>query len=267
LRDKILGIDVSRWQGTIDFEKLVAHPVKFCGVRVSISWAYVDNQAERNLNECLNRGIAPLPYWVLYPNEDPQRQVDHFLNTLTKWHFDIAKINTVVDVELGEGNHSCTANHFQSVLSSALAYSTAQTENFPIIYSRASFINHYITGAFRTPPAWYDNYDWWLAQYLRSGLEHQGPPTLPRGVERDLVIIHQTSDRAGGGSGYDYGMQSAGLDFNRWQLSDEAFDSYFNFGQTEPIEPPTDCEELRAENEYMTAQIAAVKAIVNEWRL
>ena len=153
MSEKIFGIDVSKHQGIINFDKLTTHPLKFCGVRVSISWAYVDNQAEYNLNKCYEYGIKPLPYWVIYPNQDAQRQVDHFLNTLTKWGFDIAEIRTVIDVELGEGVHTCTKKHYQSVLTNALVYTTTITGNKPLIYSRASFINYYVTGTFGNPPA------------------------------------------------------------------------------------------------------------------
>lgn len=239
--NKLFGIDVSRHQGTVRWSAVAtkSHPYKvlFAGIRTTISWGYVDPQAERNIKEALDHGIKPIPYWVAYPNEDPKRQVDHLYNTLIKWGIDIKTIYTAPDVELGTGHHSCTPKHFQSFLLNALVYSTTISGNKPIIYSRASFIDHYITGPwYNTPPKWYNNYDWWLAQYLNSGEEHPGPVRLARGMNRARVLIHQTSDK---GPGKTFGMESYALDMNRYQFNKEHFNYYFDFGATPPVVEPT----------------------------
>jgi GH25 family lysozyme M1 (1,4-beta-N-acetylmuramidase) len=103
----------------------------------------------------------------------------------------------------------------------------------PIIYSRANWIEQYTL-----PGTWRNDYDWWLAQYLSSGVEHQGPPTLPKGVTRDKVVIHQTSDR---GDGALYGAQSKAIDLNRWQKTEADFLAFI--GQTTEPEP-ADAEKL-----------------------
>lgn len=216
----VLGIDVSRHQGVMNWQTAKNRNVIYAGVRVSISWAYVDDQAKRNLQGALELGIIPLPYWVLHPNEDPKRQVDHFFNTLTGWGFDIKTLHSVIDVELYAGAHACTAAKYQSALSNALVYAKTISGKAPIIYSRASFIDSYVTGRNANwaakAPAWYNQYHWWLAQYLSSGLEHPGPVKLPAGVERERCLIHQTTDKADGRT---YGAESASIDLNRWQVS------------------------------------------------
>ncbi|MHB8114581.1 MAG: glycoside hydrolase family 25 protein [Bellilinea sp.] len=231
-----LGIDASRHQGKMNWQTAKSRKVIYAGVRATISWAYVDEQAQCNLLGAMEQGIVPLPYWVLHPNEDPKKQVDHYFNTLIGFGFDIKAMHSVIDVELYSGQHACTAAKYQSALSSALVYAKTITGKTPIIYSRASFIDSYVTGRNANwaakPPAWYGNYHWWLAQYLSSGMEHPGPVKLPAGVERERCIIHQTSEK---GDGPTYGAQSASIDLNRWQLA-EAPQSWFGAVQV-PVKP------------------------------
>jgi GH25 family lysozyme M1 (1,4-beta-N-acetylmuramidase) len=209
------GIDVSRYQGNCNWGVIKNYGVKYAGIRTAISWAYVDPQAEKNIKEAMAQDIYVMPYWVLYPNEDPKKQVDNVMNTLTKFGVNIKKILTVVDVELYSGVHACTPAKYQNTLSNALVYSASLTGIKPMIYSRANFIDYYVTGGLlKTPPSWLNNYNYWLAQYLSSGIEHPGPAKLPKGVSLDRFIIHQTTDK-----GKPFGVESAALDYDSWQLN------------------------------------------------
>ena len=244
---KQLGIDVSRYQGDINWDTVKSRGVEYAGIRVSISWAYVDNMAQANIEQAIARGIPVLPYWVLYPNEDAQKQVEHYYNTLRKFGLDIAKANAVIDVELHAGAHACTAAKYQAALSNALVYSKTLTGKAPIIYSRASFIDSYVTGRASSwtakAPSWYNNYYWWLAQYLSSGAEHPGPVKLPAGVDRSRCIIHQTTDK---GNGAFYGVQSASIDLNRWQMFTAPADWLLK-GGAEPVQETVTLESLAAD--------------------
>lgn len=243
---KPFGIDVSRWQGNINWDAVAINKknVKFAGIRATISWGYVDSWGERNMKECMRVGIIPIPYWVQHPNNTTgaKPQVDHFFNTLTKWGFDITKMYSAPDIELHAGIHSCSPQHWQAQLRDALIYSEQLSGVSPIIYSRASFIDYYVTGRLRKPPSWLNNYDWWLAHYPgQAGVEHPGPVSLPRGVTREKCKIHQTS-----GSGIPFGVESKALDYNRWQFNQEHLDDYFNFGATPAPPPANPCEDWKA---------------------
>ena len=77
-------------------------------------------------------------------------------------------------------------------------------------------------------------FDWWIAQYLKSGIEHDGIPNMPIGVKRDRILLHQTSAK---GNGALYGVQSASIDLNRWQLSEDALKAFI--GDEDIHEPLT----------------------------
>ena len=208
--DLPFGIDVSRYQGIINWDVVAAHTnptVRFVAIRAAISWGYKDTYFDRNWSESRRVGIPRTAYHVIYPTEDPIAQMEHFLNCVGD---DYGEMPLSLDVEL---SHDATPSQYQTNLLRALQHLQDRTQRKPIIYSRASFINAYVTGSGNTPPSWYQDYDWWLAQYLLSGVEHPGPPTLPDGVPRSRVIIHQTSDR-----GEPIGVESSALDYNRWQF-------------------------------------------------
>ena len=226
--DLPFGLDVSRYQGIIDWDMTAAHEdptVEFVIMRAAISWGYKDTYFDRNWTEARRVGIPRSAYHVIYPTEDPVRQMVHFLDCVGE---DLGEMPLSIDVEL---SHDATPSQYQATLLRALEYIQEATQRKPIIYSRASFINVFVTGSGNEPPDWYREYDWWLAQYLLSGEEHPGPPTLPNGVPRERVIIHQTSDR---GDGPAFGMQSAGLDYNRWQFEQAHMDHYLGLSISQP---------------------------------
>ena len=232
-KEKPLGIDVSANQAYRDatgkiilkhmgWNKVAAHKpaVMFAGIRAGISWQYVDPAFAYNRAECKRLGIPQTAYHVFYPNEDPILQAQHFVNVMGT---DFGEIPPTADVELGEYGHKCTPAQYQKALLAYLVEIELLTKRRPLIYSRANFINYYVTGS-GTPPSWLNEYDWWLAQYLSSGAEHQGPPALPAGVDRERCVIQQTSDRGPGKT--EYGTMSASIDLNRWQLSQSALSAF-----------------------------------------
>ena len=60
------GIDVSRWQGTIDWEKVKADGVEFAMLRAGYGQGNIDAQFERNAGECTRLGIPFGVYWFSY---------------------------------------------------------------------------------------------------------------------------------------------------------------------------------------------------------
>jgi GH25 family lysozyme M1 (1,4-beta-N-acetylmuramidase) len=237
---KPFGIDLSRYQGNINWDKVASHEknVLFAGIRAAISWGYVDPWYGRNFAEARRVGIARAPYHVFYPLQDPIRQAEHFWKTVQD-SGGMGELPLVSDVEL---EHNATPAQFKKNLLAHLKHLEQLSGRKPIIYSRASFIDYYVTGLGVTPPAWYEDYDWWLAGYLLSGEEHPGPVALPLGVPRERVVIHQTSDR---GDGKAFGMESYALDYNRWQFDEAHFREY-----------------IKAEQPPVNDEITALKAII-----
>ena len=227
--DLPFGIDVSSWQGAINWNVVAAHTnpkVEFAAIRAAISWGYKDPRFDFNWAESRRVGIPRTAYHVIYPAEDPVRQMNHFLNCVGG---DLGELPLTIDVEL---SHDVSPAAYRTCLLTSLQYLATRIQRRAIIYSRASFIDNYVTGSGNTPPGWYNLYDWWLAHYLMSGVEHPGPPALPRGVSRGRVIIHQTSDR-----GTPIGVESTGLDYNRWQFPLPHFNHYSGLSIPPPETP------------------------------
>lgn len=206
---KPAGIDVSKYQGLVDWDTVRAKGVRFAGVRSGISWGYADPQFERNWAEAKRVGLARTAYHVLFPGEDPAKQVAHWLSIVGP---DRGELPLSLDVELAHGYDPDRVQWAVKRVSDLVA--AADGGRRPMLYSAAYWIDYYLTGQGRTPPTWLNDHWWWLAQYLRdSREEHPGEVLMPRGVSRERVLIHQTT-----GSGIPFGVESLELDLNRWQF-------------------------------------------------
>ena len=242
------GIDVSRHQGVIDWEVVKAHKpeVEFCGIRAGISWRYVDPFFGSNWAEAKKVNIPRAAYHVLYPDQDWKRQMDHFLKLVGD---DKPEMGYVIDLELVR---DIGPYDIRAIVGACQEYLQWMTGMDTIIYSRAQWIDDYMTWS-ATPPVWYHDVWWWLAHYLPVGMrgEHKGPPDLPRGVNAEDVIIHQTSDKQP-----NIGGQAKTTDTNRW-VSYMKINEFMEDGmiaEPEPTPEPDDCCE----------KLDAIKAMLEE---
>ena len=228
MSDLPLGIDVSKWQGKIEWDVVGAHipKVEFTGIRASINYGYTDTWFARNWVEAKRVRIPRTAYHVVYPGTSPEKQIDHFMQVVGN---DFGELPLTLDVEL---DHRLHYTKIAACVLQCAALIESRSGNKPLIYSRALWVDAYITGQGRTPPSWLNDYDWWLALYTRTGEEHAGPPSLPRGVDRGRCKIHQTSQK-----GEPIGVESKQLDYNRWQGDLKSLQAYI--GKTPEPEPLT----------------------------
>lgn len=75
------GIDVSYWQGTIDWEKVKAAGIEFAMIRAGYGNNNIDKQFVRNISECNRLGIPCGVYWFSYALnvEQARREAQHCL--------------------------------------------------------------------------------------------------------------------------------------------------------------------------------------------
>ncbi|NMB87002.1 MAG: glycoside hydrolase family 25 protein, partial [Chloroflexi bacterium] len=137
MADRAFGIDVSRYQGKTNWDVVKAHSPKvvFAGIRATVSWGYRDSWFAHNWEEARRVGILRMAYHVVYPAENPNRQVDNFLATVGT---DFGELPLVLDVELDQGQSA--RNIANNVLTHAQLIE-ARTGRRPIIYSRASWVD------------------------------------------------------------------------------------------------------------------------------
>ena len=226
------GIDISSYQFSKDgsqkpnFDVINAR-CKFVAVRAGISWGYIDRWFSYSWQNIV---VPRLAYHVVYPAENAIRQMDHFLNIVRP----TSKDRLVLDMEL---DHGQSKEKITETLLQCLVYIRENTGRYPVVYSRADWVNRFLYVS-QLP-----DLDWWLAHYLRRVAapaytpEKASPPTLPKGITRWL--IHQTGER---GNGTENGVASHYVDTNRWNGSSADIQAYFGF--TEQPDPDPDPEKL-----------------------
>lgn len=67
---KLKGIDVSSWQGTIDWAKVKQSGIQFAILRAGWGYNSIDPQFIRNVQECTKNGIPFGAYWFIYCTDD-----------------------------------------------------------------------------------------------------------------------------------------------------------------------------------------------------
>lgn len=235
LNDYPFGTDISYWNGAIDYDRLKSVS-EYVAVRAGISWYYEDPIFAQAWQELA--GTNRIAYHVVYPSQDAIRQSDWCLDIINRagvdWRFD----RIALDLELDQ---SQTRARITQVTLDMMEYLRGVTGRYPLLYSRASWVDAYMT----IKDDRLKLGDWWLAHYLARRdpeytPEKDPPPLIPRGVGKWL--IHQTSER---GIGREHGVSSNYIDTNRWNKTYKDMDAYFGRdGRGEPpIEPPAEILE------------------------
>ena len=184
------GIDVSAYQGRIDWPEVARHRVRFAFIKASEGATLRDPRFGRNWREARAAGILSGAYHYFQPNRDGRVQADLFVRTVPLRPGDLPP---VLDVE-------ATRFHDVAELRREVGEWLALVEQHygvrPILYTNYGFYQRYLAGHF-------DQYPLWLAHYEVER------PTLP--AER--WIIWQHSDEA-----YVPGIRGT-VDFNVFQGS------------------------------------------------
>jgi lysozyme len=208
---RTFGIDVSHWEGTIDWN-IAAPTIGFAYFKCTDGVRFTDNQFNHNLSGCSRAGLPHAPYHYFQPLLDPIAQAEHFIGT--------AGMNSkryIVDVEAPEGDLKIVQK-----LHDFLEQVEKLTNTRPVIYTSAGFWNDYI----HPQPSWAGSYELIVAHYTTVHT-----PLLPHGWKQQ--IIWQFSDY------WNIPGSDAVVDANWFNGSLEQCRQWFgNFRETLPIQPP-----------------------------
>lgn len=159
----VKGLDVSHWQGSIDFAKVKADGYRFVFMKATEGTSYVDDTFEKNWAAAKKAGLIRGAYHFFRPKYDGVAQAKHFasvMGTLTD-----SDLPPVLDLEVQDGVSDAT------VIARAKAF-LAELEKRsgkkPVIY----------TGYFFTSlgsPSGFSGYPLWVAHWGVSC------PNLPAG--------------------------------------------------------------------------------------
>lgn len=131
----LLGIDVSHYNGALDWPGLKKAGVAFAYIKATQGVHTVDPLFAHNWAEAKAAGVPRSAYHFYEPGEDPVAQADHFLSVARPAPGDI---RAVLDVETG-GSAALAGRVNQTILRLK-----SKTGLYPFLYSGASFYHDYL---------------------------------------------------------------------------------------------------------------------------
>jgi len=160
----IVGIDVSKWQGSIDWKAVKESGVEFAIIKATEGITYIDPAFIANWDEAKTAGLLVSAYHMLWPQLSAAKQAEHLLNTMGEREADFP---LVLDVEL-----KGTGDNIGAVVEEVLLALEAKDGRKPIIYTAQSFWGANVGWA----PGWH-KYPLWVADY------DVAVPAMPLGWE------------------------------------------------------------------------------------
>ncbi len=148
------GIDVSRYQGTVDWKAVANAGNRFAVVRASIWNVKVDETFETNWTGARNAGLLVSAYHVVKADIPAQAQIDYFAQALAGHKWDLPP---ALDIERDDG---LSTQQITQCVHDCLQYGTQRFGRSPIVYTGKWFWNSHVAAS----PEW-AQYDLWVASY------------------------------------------------------------------------------------------------------
>ena len=155
------GIDVSHFQGSIDWAQVKASGIQFAYLKATDGATGRDPMFDKNAVGCLSAGIPFGAYHFFRPSEDPEAQAHNFLfMPLVR-----ATLPPALDVEISP----VTIDQIQHWLSLVEdGYPTPELQSGesmqPIIYCSPAFARQFLPSA-ALGDGFFDEYALWVAEY------------------------------------------------------------------------------------------------------
>lgn len=193
------GVDVSRWQGDIDWVKLRTQGANFAYIKATDGGDHLDPMFRKNWREAKAAGIKRGAYHFFYWCRVASQQADWFIRNVPK---EADALPPVIDVEWN-GDSSCKRRPSPAQVREKMQVFMDRLEQHygkrPIIYTAPDFYDDNLKGAFTNYPFWlravaqhpskvYPGRPWTFWQYSGSGLS--------QGVNEkiDLNVFHGSED-------------------------------------------------------------------------
>ena len=158
---KRIGIDVSEWQGRIDWEKVKPN-IDFACIRLGYGQNTLDSEARRNISECNRLGIPYGVYWFSYAyNVD--RAKNEARNAIVRLQELGGKLDYPFwfDWEYDSRNHAAklgytVSNQLLRDMATAFCTIIEEAGYYAGIYANQDYVhNHYGEEIFRRFDLWY----------------------------------------------------------------------------------------------------------------
>lgn len=152
-----LGIDVSHFQGKINWEEIKANNISFAYTKATEGNYYVDPKFKANWAEMTAAKMAKGAYHFYTTKEDGNTQAMHYINTVID--IDSGDLPPVLDLEQGGLNTDISVEEFQKEVMVWLTTVEQKLGVKPIIYTNNPFANKYLL-----QPE-FATYKLWIAEY------------------------------------------------------------------------------------------------------
>ena len=179
--DYIFGIDVSHYQGRINWSKVKRskHPIKFVFIRSTMGTNGIDSQFKRNWKHSKKQGFIRGAYHYYRPNENSRKQFNLFASAVKLERGDFPPI---LDIERQSvyGNDNLIKG-----IKNWLDLAEKKYGIKPVIYTGRKFYNTHLKGHFNDYPLWIASYSakhklngisWTFHQFSKSlrikGISH-----------------------------------------------------------------------------------------------
>jgi len=169
------GIDVSRWQGEINWSRVGGAGYRFAVMRATIGNYYTDPRFYVNWDGAREAGLLISAYHVVAPEKPADSQMDRFFDVLDGRSGDLP---LVLDVEL---SRDVSPENITASVQTCAEWIQSEDGRNPVIYTARWFWDRNLL----SEPDW-AQYDLWVAHY---GVD---TPSLPCGW--DEWTIWQYSD-------------------------------------------------------------------------
>ena len=151
----INGIDVSRFQGDIDWAKVAGDGISFAFIRATQGMTYTDPKFAANWKGANDAGITCGAYHFLQPGDAGSSQAKHFLKVV---RLEPGHLLPVVDVEtMGHEDNAEMVNELMDFLKEI----KRQTGLDAIVYASPNFFKRHIAPRLTQPL----KNPFWIAQY------------------------------------------------------------------------------------------------------
>lgn len=152
----VQGVDISHFDGTIDWAKTKAGGIDFGIAKVTEGTTYVDATFGTNWSGMKANGVVRGAYHFFHPELDPTAQATHFVQSIAQLGgLQTGDLPPTADVEITGGASAAT---IQSTLKTFLEAVRAATGMTPIIYTSPGFASSYLGTGFGGYSLWVANW-------------------------------------------------------------------------------------------------------------
>jgi lysozyme len=164
---EVHGIDISHYQGEINWEELVKYqapeyPLQFVFVKATEGGDHSDNNFQKNFDLARQYGFIRGAYHYFNPGAPAAKQAEFFINTVK---LDSADLPPVLDVEK-KGMH--TSKSLVKAVKLWLDIVEAHYGVKPIIYTSYKFKTSYLNDSI------FNRYPYWIAHYYVDSVQYKG---------------------------------------------------------------------------------------------